>query len=620
MKKFFIKILFIIAFILTFAGNIFATDLNITSVTFDNSETFLSINSFDNEDFSFSEIPKLHINVDEKKAFFDINSAILNCPAQDLVLNNPNIKEILVKQHSTNPNVIRVIISYNEGFNPKNIQLKRLNNSLFVRFKTTGIQNYYFQQIYANSTASVAEHYESTIIKVPVLANQSVVNQINSAFKLGETTEDKNYILAKKDLVFPTKYYLDDIYVRNDNIYINGVGSYTLSKPFVLQNPTRIVYDIPNAIINSSLRNKEIYISQNESIKAGQFDRRTVRLVITSSNVEKYVPLIYPDAQRLVFVDKNMNIRGIPMTKTVLNAINNENHDSSLQSVKLVFSKPVVYGLQRNSLSYDLYLYNAEKTTDFELRTSNLFEGSKISALNNGGLKFSFPIEQDDIIDVHAGLDGKTIRIKLKTDNSKKIVKNDKKQPPVEASDVILPQRSPDGKIYVVLDPGHGGSDCGATRNKIYEKDITLDITKRVEKLLEKKGYEVFMTRTKDETVSLQERVDISENIQPDIFVSIHVNSSNSSTPKGLETHYYKDNSLVLAKTVHASMLNHIKTSDRGLFKSKFYVINHTTAPAILVEIGFLSNDSERNQLVTDSRKQATAKAIAEGINDYFKR
>ena len=126
------------------------------------------------------------------------------------------------------------------------------------------------------------------------------------------------------------------------------------------------------------------------------------------------------------------------------------------------------------------------------------------------------------------------------------------------------------------------------------------------------------MTRTNDETVSLQERVEISENVQPDVFVSIHVNSSNSSTPKGLETHYYKENSLMLAKTVHASLLNHVNASNRGLFKSKFYVINHTTSPAILVEIGFISNSAERGQLVGETRKQATAKSIADGIQKYL--
>ena len=62
-----------------------------------------------------------------------------------------------------------------------------------------------------------------------------------------------------------------------------------------------------------------------------------------------------------------------------------------------------------------------------------------------------------------------------------------------------------------------------------------------------------------------------------------------------------------------------ISTKDRGLFKSMFYVINHTTVPAILVEIGFISNDNERNELITDKRKQATAKAIADGIIEYLK-
>uniref|UniRef100_UPI00402819CD N-acetylmuramoyl-L-alanine amidase family protein n=1 Tax=Candidatus Scatousia sp. TaxID=3085663 RepID=UPI00402819CD len=62
-----------------------------------------------------------------------------------------------------------------------------------------------------------------------------------------------------------------------------------------------------------------------------------------------------------------------------------------------------------------------------------------------------------------------------------------------------------------------------------------------------------------------------------------------------------------------------IKSNNRGLFKSKFYVINHTTAPAILIEIGFISNDAERAELVSDKRKQNTAKSIVEGINNYFK-
>ena len=90
--------------------------------------------------------------------------------------------------------------------------------------------------------------------------------------------------------------------------------------------------------------------------------------------------------------------------------------------------------------------------------------------------------------------------------------------------------------------------------------------------------------------------------------------------PCGIETHWYHDHSKPLAEVVHKHMVKQIPSAkDRGLFKSKFYVINHTTAPAVLCEIGFLSNQEERNELITDSRKQRTARAIAEGIIEYLK-
>ena len=127
------------------------------------------------------------------------------------------------------------------------------------------------------------------------------------------------------------------------------------------------------------------------------------------------------------------------------------------------------------------------------------------------------------------------------------------------------------------------------------------------------------MTRDTDEYLSLQERCDITEAAHPDIFVSVHVNSSVKPEITGVETHYYHQESLALAQTVHAAIASNIKSNNRGLFKSKFYVINHTTVPAILCEIGFISNDSERNQLNGDKRKQDTAKAIMEGVNNYFK-
>jgi N-acetylmuramoyl-L-alanine amidase len=217
-------------------------------------------------------------------------------------------------------------------------------------------------------------------------------------------------------------------------------------------------------------------------------------------------------------------------------------------------------------------------------------------------------------------MDGKSLKVQIKAprDSSRmSIMPID--TPVFEVKPPINMPKGTDGKFRVVIDPGHGGSDAGAIRNGVYEKFITLDVAKRVEKMLKAQGYGVLMTRSDDSYVSLQDRVAFSEAYAPDIFVSIHVNSSTSDSPNGIETHYYHQESIPLAQTVHSSLISTIKANNRGTFKSKFYVINHTTSPAVLIEIGFLSNYTDRVQLLTNERKQATAKAIVEGINDYFK-
>ena len=131
------------------------------------------------------------------------------------------------------------------------------------------------------------------------------------------------------------------------------------------------------------------------------------------------------------------------------------------------------------------------------------------------------------------------------------------------------------------------------------------------------------MTRSKDETLTLEDRVKYSNEINPDIFVSIHTNSTVKEDSYGVETHYFKDDSYKLAQTVHSSFASekNIKkwdTIDRGMFKSRFYVINHTEAPAILIEMGFISNLDERSKLIKKGRKEDIADSIADGILEYL--
>ncbi|MBQ2645665.1 N-acetylmuramoyl-L-alanine amidase, partial [bacterium] len=171
----------------------------------------------------------------------------------------------------------------------------------------------------------------------------------------------------------------------------------------------------------------------------------------------------------------------------------------------------------------------------------------------------------------------------------------------------------------IIIDPGHGGNDPGAMRNNVLEKDITLEIAKLVVRKLKQQGATVYMTRNDDTFVSLNDRVVFSNNKKPDIFVSVHINACENESVHGIETHYFKEDSLDFAKHVHKSIILRINDKDRGILKSRFYVIRNTDMPAILLELGFISNEEERKLMQTPEKQNAFADAITEGIINYFK-
>ena len=620
MKNIFIKILLIFTFILNFAllpSN--AESLGISSVTFDNSGSFLSINSPDNMDYQINT-PQI-MNVEEdNEVYFEIQPARLNNGNKNYLINTDEINEIGISQVSTTPDIVRITIKYKQGYNPQNITLHRLNNTLFVRFKKTQMTNYYFQEVYKES--GTIPVYENINIQQKLSSQKNVLGEINSAFTQDEPTDENDFVLSTKNLYLKTKYYINSVTLKGNTPILNGNGTYTLIRPIYLTNPERVAFDIKNTVVNQMLRNKDIPLGE-DTIKIGQFDHNTARVVLTTKNSSDYVPVIFGDIQKIGFLNtRTTSPLNLYSNTSNMTAVALEKGDDTNHSIKFAFSKPLIFGLKRTSDKIEILLYNVNNyfsgAIESEVRAT-AFEKMQTFDIKSGGAKFAIPIKNDDKCDIYLGANGKTLRIKLHT-AEKYTPANDTQTTEPEIIVPAVIKKHAAGKKYVVIDAGHGGTDYGAIRNGINEKDITLDISKRVQAGLEKKGYNVAMTRTDDTYVSLQDRVEFSEIFNPDIFVSIHVNSSNSESPYGIETHYYKDNSLTLAKYIHASMLNNINSKDRGLFKSKFYVINHTTAPAILVEIGFISNQNERAQLVTESRKNATAKAIIEGIDGYFKK
>lgn len=177
--------------------------------------------------------------------------------------------------------------------------------------------------------------------------------------------------------------------------------------------------------------------------------------------------------------------------------------------------------------------------------------------------------------------------------------------------------------MKIFLDPGHGGSDPGAINRSlgVVEKDIALDIAQRTKVILQNKGYTVVMSRTTDEFVSLESRVNMANKSNANYFVSIHVNSALTEEANGIETYYYPT-SIVgsqFAITVQTQLINQLKLKDRGVKPRDLYVLRKTKMPAILTEIGFLSNTVEGTLLSTKEFKQRAAQALADGIMQFAK-
>lgn len=220
--------------------------------------------------------------------------------------------------------------------------------------------------------------------------------------------------------------------------------------------------------------------------------------------------------------------------------------------------------------------------------------------------------------------------------------------------------------VTVLVDPGHGGRELGAwTRTgkgrSFYEKDIALRISKRIHRRLSRAGFRSFLSRSVDRTVSLEERSALAEKVKADLYISVHVNSSEIPGSRGVET-YYLDNSndvavkkveevenpkffgedkmvrhiltdLVVDRTVKSSralaraihkeirrtVIRPYKMVDRGIRGGVFYVLALAKRPAVLLEAGFLSNKKELAKLRSRDFQERYAAAVVRGIKRYVK-
>ena len=210
---------------------------------------------------------------------------------------------------------------------------------------------------------------------------------------------------------------------------------------------------------------------------------------------------------------------------------------------------------------------------------------------------------------------------------------------------VLRPSRiqKPERVETVILDPGHGGSDNGASSSWGSEKLFTLDVALAARKELIRAGYRVEMTRATDKTVSLEERVSIANRFPRAVFVSIHFNSSAGGAgvesfalaPEGVTSNMSSDHhvsaadvarqpgnamderNIALTASIHATVLSRLAAFDRGVKHARFHVLRDVKIPAVLVEGGFISHPVEGQRIATSYYRQRLGAAIAQGIQNY---
>lgn len=219
----------------------------------------------------------------------------------------------------------------------------------------------------------------------------------------------------------------------------------------------------------------------------------------------------------------------------------------------------------------------------------------------------------------------------------------------------------------IVIDPGHGGKDPGAIgySGKNYEKDIVLKIARKVKKLLEEElEVEIVLTRDKDEFVSLQERTQLANSVKADLFLSLHCNAHANKKARGIEVYYlstaktdearavealensvvydyeggheavkrYDDLAFILADMAQSEhleesyqqafrlqryLVHETEAQDRGVKQANFYVLRGAFMPAVLLEMGYLTNPDEEKKIIQDKYQDKLASAITMAVKEF---
>ncbi|MES2543583.1 MAG: N-acetylmuramoyl-L-alanine amidase [Bacteroidota bacterium] len=175
-------------------------------------------------------------------------------------------------------------------------------------------------------------------------------------------------------------------------------------------------------------------------------------------------------------------------------------------------------------------------------------------------------------------------------------------------------------QINVVIDVSHGGDDTGASSNGVTEKQIVQEIAQKIRDLNKNKNVKIYLTRNSDVFLSLNNRTNIINSIKPDLVISLHLNSSPLETKSGVEMYvcenelYSKSNEMAVKLNSKFAKNNNLKTKE--IKNADFFLLKNSEAPALIVELGYLTNESDKKYLTEEVEQTKLASTILEFITE----
>lgn len=641
-----------------------AVDYKVSDLIIDNSDRLISIlgegNFKNNQTSVYAPVPNSSPSNNSINLINDITTFTLTNPCRFVIdipnarlvgasrtykVNNSNtIKNITLSQFSVSPNIVRAVLNVNSQTDLSKIVTYSNGTNIIIKYNNSIIDNSLQYKFYTPSGDM----------------DPNVKAQNTSMTVTYNNNNDVKEIIP----VLQNKYYLSQINQNSGGILLKGLGAISLIRPVYNDTNTKAVLYIDSATLGAKFENKTYKIpaaipGADASVTLSTLNSKRIKLELTGVSLRDYRFVLSSDGQSLYIGHRTFILNNnIASDDSKIISYKSSKNNNGYWLFDIAFAKSVVYDAFELNGSFYLDIYNL---SDFNQEAfNNALKNSDIKVqagkISSDKTRYIIPLKELNFSYANVESNAKSIKLCFKEKTPSQIATSPK---PTEITEgeIILPSNNPtkieqnDNPITyvakkeknekieapkpqkkkqqissmkkVVIDPGHGGADTGAIGGGIYEKNINLAVALLVEEKLKKKNVYTFMTRAKDTTLTLEDRTTYSNELAPDIFVSIHTNSTLQEDSYGLEVHYYKDDSLTLAQTMHNNFVSekNLKkwdTKDRGVIKSRFYVINHTEAPSILIEIGFISNKLERAKLITKSRQEEIADSIVKGILEYL--